>query len=155
MIFIINIDSQKFSLNGIPYFKNFTPHVLRNYVRIINTYDTSFELVPFNDFSQFNVNGIVYNSVFNLQTALLPILYTRNITGNTQSNIPLFGKWILKEHDIGSVPNGITQLNDLASGRIDNDLYCTLGRYKNYTNDNNTDNALNYEILSVSPLNSN
>ena len=79
MIVINNVDSQKFSFNGVEYFKNFTPVVVGNKIRVLNTYDSSIELTDGPRlYSDFEVNGVVYGNVINLQTALLPILYTRN-----------------------------------------------------------------------------
>lgn len=79
MIVINNVDSQKFSFNGVEYFKNFTPVVVGNKIRVLNTYDSSIELTDAPRlYSDFEVNGVVYGNVINLQTALLPILYTRN-----------------------------------------------------------------------------
>lgn len=82
MIIIQNINSQKFSLNGIPYFKNFMPHSISGKLRIVNIYDTKFELVPFINLNEFSVDGIVYGTTLELQNALLPIIYTRNNLGS-------------------------------------------------------------------------
>lgn len=81
MIFILNINAQKFSLNGIPYFKNFTPYVIGEKLKIVNTYDSSLSLTDFEDFSQYNVNGVVHTSIADLQNALLPVLFTRSTLG--------------------------------------------------------------------------
>lgn len=62
-----------------------------------------------------------------------------------------FGKFTLVRHASGNTGATI-QLNDLAHGQIDNETYCLLGRYKNLTNDNNTNNSLNYELLTTSGL---
>ncbi|MDI9256316.1 hypothetical protein [Flavobacterium sedimenticola] len=81
---IVNIDSQKFSLNGIPYFKNFTSHVANpatGKVRIVNVYDSKLQLTDFEDFTQYSVNGVVHSSLANLISALLPVIYSRNTLG--------------------------------------------------------------------------
>lgn len=78
MIVIQNINSQKFSLNGIPYFKNFMPHSIAGKLRIVNVYETKFQLTDFENFSDYSVNGIEYANVVLLQDALLIVLYTRN-----------------------------------------------------------------------------
>lgn len=102
MIVINNVDSQKFSFNGVEYFKNFTPVVVGNKIRVLNTYDSSIELTDAPRlYSEFEVDGVVYASVSLLQTALLPILYTRNsllgdflssdITDYTPATTPLVG----------------------------------------------------------------
>lgn len=83
MIIIVNINAQKFSLNGIPYFKNFTPHVIGNKVRIINTYDSDFTLCELTNYAEFSVNGVTYTSVADLQTALLPVLFSRGTLGSS------------------------------------------------------------------------
>lgn len=102
MIIINNVDSQKFTFNGVEYFKNFTPVVVGNKIRVLNTYDSSIELTDAPRlYSEFEVDGVVYASVSLLQTALLPILYTRNsllgdflssdITDYTDATTPLVG----------------------------------------------------------------
>lgn len=85
MIVILNIDNQKFSLNGIPYFKNFMPHVLAGKLKIVSVYDSKFELTPLDNYSNYLVNGIVYTSVLTLQEALLPITYMRNSLSSDNS----------------------------------------------------------------------
>jgi len=84
MIIIQNINSQKFSLNGIPYFKNFMPQAIIavDKLRIVNVYDTKFELVPYTSLNELSINGIVYNTASEAQNALLPIIYTRNNLGS-------------------------------------------------------------------------
>jgi hypothetical protein len=67
------------------------------------------------------------------------------------SNTTTFGTWTLKKKAFGNTGTGI-EFNDLCEGQIDNETYCLLGRYKNYTSDNNKNNPLNYEILSTSGL---
>ncbi|WP_310381847.1 hypothetical protein [Flavobacterium sp.] len=81
MIVIQNIDSQKFLLNGIPYLKNFMPHYVSGKLRIVNVYDTKFELVPFKSASELSIDGIVYATISEAQEALLPVIYTRNSLG--------------------------------------------------------------------------
>lgn len=110
MIVINNVDSQKFTFNGVEYFKNFTPVVVGNKIRVLNTYDSSIELTDAPRlYSDFEVNGVVYGNVINLQTALLPILYTRNslvgdflssdITDYTPATTPLLGTEKALIHD--------------------------------------------------------
>jgi hypothetical protein len=64
---------------------------------------------------------------------------------------PLYSEWKIEEKAIGNNSYEI-EIEDLCSGRISLTEYCLLGRYKNYTNDNNPDNPLNYELLSTSGL---
>lgn len=110
MIVINNVDSQKFTFNGVEYFKNFTPVVVGNKIRVLNTYDSSIELTDAPRlYSDFEVDGIVYVNVIDLQTALLPILYTRNslvgdflssdITDYTPATTPLSGTEKALIHD--------------------------------------------------------
>ncbi|MBA4154148.1 hypothetical protein [Flavobacterium sp.] len=87
MNIIVNINSQKFSLNGVPYFKNFMPHVINNYLRIVNCYDSKLILCEFSEVSNFSVNGVVYATVNELQNALLPVLYSRNTLGSVGGSI--------------------------------------------------------------------
>lgn len=81
MVFINNIDGQSFSLNGIPYFKNFLPHVVGDNLRVVNQYDTSLMLSDYKNFSEYSVDGNTFASIAQLQSALLPVLYTRNSLG--------------------------------------------------------------------------
>ncbi len=93
MVYIIDIDSQKFTLNGIPYLKNFLPHVSGDFLGIVNVYDTKFVLSEYADFSQYTVNGVVHVSALALQEALLPILYTRDSLNGIVQTSPYFNKF--------------------------------------------------------------
>jgi hypothetical protein len=86
MVVILNIDAQKFSLNGIPYFKNFMPHVVAGKLKIVNVYDAKFELVSLENSNQYSVNGIVHTTVVELQNALLPVTYMRNSLSSDNSS---------------------------------------------------------------------
>jgi hypothetical protein len=78
MTIINNINAQRFSFNGVEYYKNFTPVVVGNKIRILNAYDSAIELTSFPTlFSDFEVNGNTFLNVADLQSALLPILFTR------------------------------------------------------------------------------
>lgn len=90
MTVINNINDKEFSFNDIHYYKNFTPVVTPNSdkVRILNTYDSSIELTTAPTlFSDFVVDGVTYTNVSDLQEALLPVVYTRNSLGNSNTNI--------------------------------------------------------------------
>lgn len=78
---IVNIDSQKFSFDGVPYFKNFMPHVLGTKLAIVNVYDSKLKLCDYENFANFSVDGVVHGSVEELTQALLPILFTRASLG--------------------------------------------------------------------------
>jgi hypothetical protein len=78
MTIINNINAQRFSFNGVEYYKNFTPVVVGNKIRILNAYDSAIELTSFPTlFSDFEVDGNTFLNVADLQSALLPILFTR------------------------------------------------------------------------------
>jgi len=88
MIVINNIDSQKFSFNGVEYYKNFTPIVIGDKIRILNTYDSSIELTDSPRlYSEFSVNDLVFDNVASLQSYLLPIVFSRlSLNGDFLSN---------------------------------------------------------------------
>lgn len=86
MIVINTVDTQRFSLNGIEYFKNFTPVVAGDSVRILNTYTSYIELVHPSNYANFTVNGNTFANVADLQSALLPVIYTRESLGNSQES---------------------------------------------------------------------
>lgn len=78
MIVINNIDDTRFSFNGVEYFKNFTPVVIGNYIRILNTYDSAIELTSAPTlYSDFEVDSVTYGSAALLQSAILPVLFSR------------------------------------------------------------------------------
>ena len=81
MNLIVNIDTQTFSFNGIPSFKNFMPHVIGDKMAVVNVYDSKLKLCDYEEVSQFTVNGVVHTTMSNLVTALLPVLYTRASLG--------------------------------------------------------------------------
>ena len=141
MIVINNVDSQKFSFNGVEYFKNFTPVVVGNKIRVLNTYDSSIELTDAPRlYSEFEVEGVVYGNVIDLQTALLPILYTRNsllgdflssdITDYTDATTPLLGT------ELALIDDG-TGFKKVAVSEFDNQNYLNLI----------TDFPLNFDII--------
>jgi len=88
MIVINNIDSQRFSFNGVEYYKNFTPIVIGDKIRILNTYDSSIELTDSPRlYSEFSVNNLVFDNVASLQSYLLPIVFSRlSLNGDFLSN---------------------------------------------------------------------
>lgn len=83
MIVIQNINAQKFRINGIPYYKNFTAHAHNETLRIVNVYDTKFVLADFNAIGNYSVDGSVYGNAQDLCNALLPVLYTRSNLGDS------------------------------------------------------------------------
>jgi hypothetical protein len=83
MIIINTVNNQKFSLNGIEYFKNFLSVVIGNKISIYNAYDKSDEKVSLTIFSDFEINGLTLPNVASLQSALLDVIYTRDSLGIT------------------------------------------------------------------------
>jgi hypothetical protein len=83
MIIINSISATKFTIDGIEYFKNFMPIVRGNTISIINIYDSKVDLSGAKVFDQYNVNGIVYGTIEDTQSALLPALFSRDISGGT------------------------------------------------------------------------
>lgn len=79
---ITNINSQRFTLNGISYYKNFLSQVIGDSIRIVNAYDSKFELLRPTKYNNLTLNGQPYPSVQALQMALLPVIYTRGTLGN-------------------------------------------------------------------------
>lgn len=79
---ITNINSQRFTMNGISYYKNFLSQVIGDSIRIVNAYDSKFELLRPTNFNNITINGQPYSSAQSIQLALLPILYTRGTLGN-------------------------------------------------------------------------
>lgn len=87
MIAVINnLSATTFSFNGVPYFKNFISVVSGNRVRILNTYDSSLELLPLSDYGDITVDGSTYGSAELLQAALLPVLFTRSSLAGIEVN---------------------------------------------------------------------
>ncbi|MGV3695497.1 hypothetical protein [Flavobacterium sp.] len=76
----------KFSLDGIPYYKNFIGVVKGNKLQVVNVYDSKLCLTEFEEYTDYTVNGVVHGSVAALQNALLPILFTRNNLGGVPGN---------------------------------------------------------------------
>ena len=88
MIIVNDINTTQFEINGIRYFKNFTPVVRNNFISISNTYGSNITLCEFTHFNQFEVNGVVHASVQETQIALLPILFTRVSLIDIQNTLP-------------------------------------------------------------------
>lgn len=88
MIIINTVDTERFSLDGIEYYKNFTPVVAGDTLRLQNTYN-DIHLFQSTNFADITVNGTTYASAALLQSALLPVVYTRNTLGGTTQFIDL------------------------------------------------------------------
>ncbi len=81
MIVINTISNDRFSLNGVEYFKNFLSFVSGNNVAVYNAYDSRDQRINAEIYSNFIVNGVVYASALLLQQALIGVIYTRDSLG--------------------------------------------------------------------------
>lgn len=105
MISIQNIDQNKFSLDGIPYYKNFIPHVEGNMLRIVNSYDSKLVLCEFAKFDEFEIDGLTYPSISDLQMAILPILFYRGTLGES-----VIENWTEIGNDIENNNSGLVRV---------------------------------------------
>lgn len=116
MIVISNINTHKFSLNGIPYWKNFMSIVFGDQLKIVNAYDSKLCLSELKEYTQYSVNGVIHVNVEDLQSALLPILYSRNTLGGAVPMTPYNATFIFDETP-QTVPAGfegiVTNLNNI------------------------------------------
>jgi hypothetical protein len=78
MIIINTVNSQRFSLDGIEYFKNFISKVFGNKIKIYNAYDSNDVLVDVEIYSNIQLNGVIYANATLLQQALLSVIYSRD-----------------------------------------------------------------------------
>lgn len=94
MIVINTLGTDKFTFNGIEYFKNFTSLVFGDYIKIQNTYNDITLKVLNNDlflYSDITVDGLTYASPELLQSALLSVLYSSG-RDETNSDFKLIDK---------------------------------------------------------------
>ena len=93
MIVINTVSDKLFSLNGVNYVKNFLSFVAGNKVLIYNAYDRTDERTDLTIYSDYLVNGVAYGSAAALQSALIPVTYTRDSLGGTVfGTIPYYNK---------------------------------------------------------------
>jgi hypothetical protein len=81
MTIINTVSAQRFSCNGIEYFKNFLSRVIDDRITIYNAYDSKDELISNELFSNITINGSTYGTIALTQQALLPVIYTRDTLG--------------------------------------------------------------------------
>ena len=81
MIIINTVSTSKFSVDGLEYYKNFMPIARGNTISIINAYDSKIDLSGAKVYDQFNVNGTIYGTLELAQSALLPVLFSRDAGG--------------------------------------------------------------------------
>jgi hypothetical protein len=116
MININTIDDRKFSLNGIPYLRNYISAVYSTNVEVFNCYERHDVLVEQTHFNQFRVNGTIYNTAAALQTALLDVIYSRNTMGGSipdQDNIDIRKYFLYNENYTSS--QILSEINGLAN----------------------------------------
>jgi len=87
MIVINTVSNERFSLNGIEYFKNFLSFVSGDKVAIYNAYDKNDQRINLDHYSNFTINGTVYASAALLQSALLGVIYTRDTLGSVVNGL--------------------------------------------------------------------
>ena len=87
MIVINTVDAERFTLDGIEYFKNFTPVVAGDTITISNTYGNCINIVKSTNYANFTVNGNTFLDVASLQSALLPVIYTRDTLGGGAADL--------------------------------------------------------------------
>jgi len=75
---IETVSVQRFRLDGIEYFKNYISTVAGNQITVYNAYDRNDVRIDWEHFGNVSVNGFVYTNAADLQSALLPVIYTRN-----------------------------------------------------------------------------
>lgn len=75
---INNINSQRFSYNGVEYFKNFISKVIGNTITVYNAYDSRDVLFENELYSNIQINGNIYGSAALTQSNLLSVIYTRD-----------------------------------------------------------------------------
>lgn len=78
---IVNIDNTTFSIDGVPYLKNFMSVVTVDLVRILNTYDSKLILKENTIFSDYTIDGGGFGSAILLQAALKDVLFNRDNLG--------------------------------------------------------------------------
>lgn len=90
MKIINDISSQRFTLDGIEYLKNFLSRVYGNKITIYNAYDKDDVIIENELYTNVEVNGVVYGSAALLQQALLSVIYTRATLGGIVQDSPYF-----------------------------------------------------------------
>jgi hypothetical protein len=109
---IRTVNTQRFSLNGIEYLKNYVTNISGNLLEIFNCYDRCDVLLSLTHYNQFIVNGATYSTAAQLQAALADILYVRTTLGEvaadiSQDNIDMVRKLRIPTLTITNVLNAI------------------------------------------------
>jgi hypothetical protein len=121
MIEINSVNAQRFSIDGIEYFKNFLSSVVGAKVTIYNAYDVRDVRVSFESYQNIRLNGVVYGNVVLLQSALLPVIYTRDslTIGGKNSRIFLPGEPLIFK-TAGYVSETALEIGDYVFAIIEN-----------------------------------
>jgi len=90
MIVINTVSSTRFSVDGIPYLKNYISEVAGNQITVFNAYDRKDVRIDWEYFGNINLNGTVYTNVADLQSALLSVIYTRASLNGGGGSTPTF-----------------------------------------------------------------
>lgn len=130
MIVINERSGNRFEIDGVEYFKNFTPVVRGNKVKIVNTYDHRIEIMPLTEYTEVTLDGSVRANLEALQSALLPVLFTKQtlggegsavwgtITGDIQSQTDLINLFNAKptENEYDNIPDMISDQANQTTG---------------------------------------
>lgn len=76
-ILIVTVDAERFSIDGIEYFKNFMSFISGSTLQIVNVYDSKLVLLNFTSFSEIKVDGASFATVALLQSAIMPVLFNK------------------------------------------------------------------------------
>lgn len=83
----ININATKFSLNGIEYHKTFLAFKINEeYIRVVNVYDSRFQLLGTTRYDQIEVGGIVYADATTLINNLADVLFSKAALSQAESD---------------------------------------------------------------------
>lgn len=153
MVIINTVNDDLFTLNGIEYFKHFTSFVAGDSLQVFSAYDRCQQLINFTNYQNVIVNGVTHGDVATLQSALLPVIYSRGAGGgsgsstNCCSKITVFGnKFDLVKHPDNNNPANVDvlELNDFIKGGFrDANEYWYSARYKTLQD---KDDPINWEI---------
>ncbi len=98
-----NIDEKTFKLNGLKYAKIFIVNKQGNTnIGIYNAFDTQQQLLSSTVYSQISVDGVVYNSLFELTDVLVPLLFSKQGGGGGGGTPQLNSDW--------NSTSGVTQI---------------------------------------------
>lgn len=118
-IAIQTVSVQRFSLNGIQYFKNYLSRVNGNYITIYNAYDSRDELVSNTLYTDVILNGVTYVSVASLQQAILTVIFNRATLGVGNGISSVTGAIVNNTDPLNPVVNTPTKAQ-IGLGNVDN-----------------------------------